>query len=154
MAAGNDDLTGEREIVADEDPGADYQAGGKRLIVAVAKPKHPGVILGMVTVGNLQEPEVALSVTAQRVLLANHSQVVTPESLLDFTQKCSVGDRVPGVGRRWRSDLRQLVTSYSLAATVNHQGCVHQYLRTGVDQLSVLSGLVMIGTGKVAAEKQ
>jgi hypothetical protein len=52
--------------------------------VAVAQSQHPGVILRIVAIGNLQEPEVALSITAQRVLLADDSQVVATESLLYF----------------------------------------------------------------------
>src|SRR4051812_29005227 len=82
VAPGNDNLPREGEIVADERTGADDEAGGEGLVVAVAQPQDPGIILVVSPIGYLQEPEVTVSFPCQRVLFGNDPEVVAVERLL------------------------------------------------------------------------
>ncbi len=96
VLAGQLYLTGEAEVVADENARAGGDAGGEGFVVRVPQAEHPAVILsGFVTL-NFHEAEVAQTVVAQAVGLGADDEAVAFECVLDLSDEFEVRERSPG----------------------------------------------------------
>lgn len=74
VLAGQPDLAAERKVVADEDGRADDQAGGEAAAVRIPDADDQAEVLGVLAVGDLQQPEGAVAVAGQAVYLADDAQ--------------------------------------------------------------------------------
>lgn len=91
---------GEREIVANEDPGTCYQTGRQGLVVRVSDAYHPAVVVvGMAVFGYFDDTKVACAFMTECVGLGLDLKATTPELAFHFLQQVPVRHRVPGGGR-------------------------------------------------------
>lgn len=121
VLAGDFDLAGKGEVVADEHRRSHDEASREHLVVAVAEAEHVGVVFGLIAVGDLEQAEVAVTTLGQGVGLIDDPHVRGGEGLLDLADEGVVRDGVPGVGGGWCADGGDLFTGDSSGTAVEDE---------------------------------
>ena len=92
------DLATEAKVVANEHTGPSDNAGGERLVVAVAQPQHPAVVVAGGVLGmDFHKAEVALTLVTEAVGLVANGEVGLHQRSLHGPNQFQMRDRVPGV---------------------------------------------------------
>lgn len=113
------DLSGKREVVADEDPGAGHETGGVGLVVRVSQPDDPRIVGGLPgRQTDLKDSEIAGSFVAQRVDGGFDGEAGADEQTLDLVNEFFVGEREPGLGSSGCSDASELFTGHDFRSTM------------------------------------
>ncbi len=111
----------EAEVVTDKDTGPGGDAGGERLVVAVAQAEHPAVVRVGLAALDLHQAEVTQAVVAEAVRLGADGEAVTVDDALHLADQFNVRNGCPGGRGSWRGDVDDLVTFGGFGTAVEDQ---------------------------------
>ncbi len=129
------DLTGERQIVTNEDAGPGDNTSRKGLVVAVTQPKHPAVVVAGFLGMDFHETEVALALMGQRMSLRADAQVGGGQRALHRTDEFRMRDGTPAL-RVARSGNGSYFVEFDMRGTaVQHEvrAAALEELRLGIE---------------------
>ena len=114
-------LTGEAEVVADEDTGPGSNATRERLIVRISQPQYPAVVRIGSAAHDFHQAEIAHTLVREAVRLGANAEIVGFQGAFDLGDQVHVRDGCPRLGRTGSPNADDVLTIHGFCSAVQDQ---------------------------------